>query len=362
MAGKPRTRLRVVLIYNSDTGSMPDKPGDHGSTAELKVVIRQMARALRTTGCDVVILPLHRDLLHFQRRLRRLSPDVVFNQYEDVVHGAAYEMRLAAIVRMMGYPVTGSPALALGLHSDKYLAASILQGVGVRIPPQTTLLERLGDVDGRKWQFPVIVQPSREHAGVGLDRDSVVFSKKALRERAAHIIRTYRQPALAESFLPGREFNVSVLGGRRMRVLPLAEVDYSRLPPEIPPIMSYAAKFVETSEEYKKTGVRCPAVVKPELAREIGAMALRAFRIVGGWGYGRVDIRLDARDNPRVLEVNCNPSLEEGVALARSAAAAGISYPQLLRMIVKAAFEGPPYDPLVPMLGSAVPSQSAPSV
>jgi D-alanine-D-alanine ligase len=351
MARTSRKPLRVALVYNSDTGSMPDRPGDQGNTAELKLLIRQMARALRSTGCEVVIVPLHHDLLHFQRRLRRLAPDVVFNQYEDVVHGAGYEMRLAAIVRMMGYPVTGSPALALGLHRDKYLAASILQGVGVPVPLQTTLLERIGDVDQRKWQFPVIVQPGREHAGVGLDRDSVVYSKKALRERAAHLIRTYRQPALAQGFLPGREFNVSVIGGRRMRVLPLAEVDYSRLPAEIPPIMSYAAKFVESSEEYKKTGVRCPAVVEPELAREIGSAALRAFRIVGGWGYGRVDIRLDAKDNPRVLEVNCNPSLEEGVALARSAEAAGIPYAQLLRLIVKAAFEGPPYDALVPMLG-----------
>jgi D-alanine-D-alanine ligase len=355
MARKPRTHLRVAIVFNSDTGSMPDRPGDLGSTDELKRMVRQMARALRSTGCDVTTLPLHHDLLHFQKRLRRLDPAVVFNQYEDVVHGAVYEMRLAAIVRMMGYPVTGSPALALGLNKDKYLAASILQGVGVPIPPQTTLLERIGDVDRWNWQFPLIVQPSREHAGVGLDRDSVVASRKALRERAAHIIRNYGQPAVVQNFLPGREFNVSVLGGRRMRVLPLAEVDYSQLPDQIPPIMSYAAKFVETSEEYKKTEVRCPAVVEPELAREIGATALRAFRIVGGWGYGRVDIRLDGRDKPRVLEVNCNPSLEEGVGLARSAAAAGIAYPQLLRLIIKAAFEGPPYDPHVPMLGAVPP-------
>jgi D-alanine-D-alanine ligase len=249
-------------------------------------MIRAIARALRVSGCDVAILPLHDDLLLFQRRLRRIAPDVVFNQFEDVVHGASYEMRVAATVRLMGYPMTGSPALALGLHRDKYLAASLFQGVGIPIPPQTSLLERIGDVDQRKWQFPVIVQPCREHAGVGLDRDSVVSSKKALRERVAHVIRSYGQPALVQSFLPGREFNVSVVGGKRIRVLPLAEVDYSHLPPEIPSIMSYAAKFVESSAEYRNTSVVCPAVVEPELAREIGAEALRAFRAVGGWDTG----------------------------------------------------------------------------
>jgi D-alanine-D-alanine ligase len=347
-----KRRLRVALIYNSHAGSTPDRPGDLGGTADLRIMIRHLARALRSTGCEVVTLSLHDDLLGFQRRLRRIEPDVVFNQYEDVVHGASYEMRVAATVRMMGYPMTGSPALALGLHRDKYMAASLFQGVGIPIPPQTSLLERIGDIDQRKWQFPVIVQASREHAGVGLDRQSVVASKRALRERVANVIRTFRQPALVQSFLPGREFNVSLIGGRRIQVLPLAEVDYSLLPPAIPWIMSYAAKFIESSAEYRATSVICPAVVQAELAREIGAIALRAFRAVGGWGYGRVDMRLDSRGSPRVLEVNCNPCLEEGVALARSALAAGIGYPQLLRLIIKAAFDGPPYDALVPMLGA----------
>ena len=140
------------------------------------------------------------------------------------------------------------------------------------------------------------------------------------------------------------------MGGKRLRVLPLAEVDYSTLPDEIPPIMSYAAKWIETSEEYQKTSVICPADVEPELAREISDVALRAFRAVGGWGYGRVDIRLDEDEPPCVLEVNCNPCLEEGVGLARSAERAGIIYPQLLQMIVRAALEPLPYDLDVPML------------
>jgi D-alanine-D-alanine ligase len=142
---------------------------------------------------------------------------------------------------------------------------------------------------------------------------------------------------------------VGIIGGKRARVLPLAEVNYRELPPEIPPIMSYAAKWIETSVEYKKTSVICPAPVQPELARQIGDIALRAFRAVRAWGYGRVDIRLDEVGVPRVLEVNCNASLEEGVALARSALRAGISYPQLLQMIIDAALEGPPYDVSVPM-------------
>jgi D-alanine-D-alanine ligase len=293
---------------------------------------------------------LAHDLFAFQWRLRRLNPDVVFNQYDDVVHGAIYEMWFAAMVRMMGFPITGSPALALGLSRYKHMSASLLHGTGIPIPPCTELLEKVGDVDRYEWQFPLIVQPGQEHAGIGLDRDSIVHSKKALRQQVRRIVQTYSQPALVQLFLPGREFNVGIVGGKRARVMPLAEVNYEELPPEIPPIMSYAAKWIETSVEYKKTSVICPAVVEPELARQVSDIAMRAFRAVRAWGYSRVDIRVDDAGVPRVLEVNCNASLEEGVALARSADKAGISYAQLLQMILDAALEGPPYDVSVPML------------
>jgi D-alanine-D-alanine ligase len=251
---------------------------------------------------------------------------------------------------MMGFPLTGSPALALGLCRYKFMAASLLAGAGVPIPPNTAVLETASAVDDHKWQFPIIVQPSQEHAGIGLERDSVVHSKKALRLKVRQILQTYNQPALAQHFLPGREFNVGLIGGSRLRVLPLAEVNYTQLPPEIPPIMSYAAKWEEDSPEYQKTSVLCPAQVEPELAAQIGQLAIRAFRAVGGWGYGRVDMRLDELGSPRVLEVNCNPSIDEGVALARSAERAGITYPQLLQFVIKAALEGPPFDAHIPMM------------
>jgi D-alanine-D-alanine ligase len=311
--------------------------------------MRLIARTLRRLGHTVTVLPLALDLFGFQRRMRRLQPDVVFNLYDDVVHGAIYDMRLAALVRMMGFPMTGSPALALGLTRYKFMTASLLAGAGIPIPPNTAILETVRAVDQHKWQFPIIVQASQEHAGIGLDRHSVVHSKKDLRLKVREIVQNYNQPALAQRFLPGREFNVGIVGGNRMRVLPLAEMDYTELPAGIPPIMSYAAKWVETSAEYQHTSVICPANVEPELARQISSVALRAFRAVGGRGYGRVDMRLDEADRPCVLEVNCNPCLDQGIGLARSAESAGISYAQLLQMIIRAALERTPYDLDIPM-------------
>lgn len=348
-------RLHIALVYNTFSTNVPELADDRSGMSDLLKMIRLIARSLRSLGNTVSLLPLAHDLFSFQRKLRRLNPDVVFNQYDDVVHGALYEMRLAALVRMMGYALTGSPALALGLTRYKFMSASLLAGAGIPIPANTAILETVRSVDHHVWQFPIIVQPSQEHAGIGLDRHSVVESKKALRLKVREILRTYSQPALAQRFLRGREFNVGIIGGNRPRVLPLAEVSYQDLPPEIPPIMSYAAKWVETSTEYQKTSVICPADVDPPLERRINEVSLAAFRAVGARGYGRVDMRLDDAGEPRVLEVNCNPCLDEGMGLARSADRAGISYPQLLKIIVRAALEKPLYDvdlPMMPRLAS----------
>jgi D-alanine-D-alanine ligase len=343
-------RLHIALVYNSYTDVLPEPADDRAGSADLQLMIRGIARTLKRLGHTVTILSLGHDLFAFQRKLGRLRPDVVFNQYEDVVHGALYEVHLAALVRMMGFPLTGSPALALGLTRYKYMQASLLTGVGVPIPPNTALLETVSAVNHHKWSFPLIVQPGQEHAGIGLARDSIVYSKKALKDKVREILREYNQPALAQAFLPGREFNIGIVGGSRPRVLPLAEVNYEELPDDIPPIMSYAAKWIESSVEYQKTSVICPADVDEELGQRISQVALQAFRAVGGWGYGRVDLRLDETGLPCVLEVNCNCCLDEGMGLARSAAKAGIEYPQLLQVIVKAALERTRYETEIPML------------
>lgn len=348
-------RLHIAVVYNAYTENTPELPEDRGGTADLLSQIRRTARTLRKLGHTVTILPLAHDLFQFQRKLLRLKPDVVFNLYDDVVHGAIYDMRLAALVRMLGFPITGSPALALGLTRYKDMSASLLAGAGVPVPANTAILETVGDVDRHKWSFPIIVQPSQEHAGVGVDRTSVVHSKTALKSKVREILKGYKQPALAQRFLPGREFNVGIIGANKMRVLPLAEVDYSELPSEIPPIMSYAAKWIETSMEYKCTKVICPSEVEPELGKRISQVALQAFRAVGGRGYGRVDIRLDENNQPFVLEVNCNPCLDEGMALARSAEKADISYPKLLQLILRAALEPMPNDPEISMVPIRLP-------
>lgn len=349
---KGKSRFRVALIYNAFQDTQPDEKSDQATSRHLRMMIRSIARAMREADHEVVIIPIVDNLQSLERKLARIKPDIIFNQYDDVVHGALYEMRVAAFIHLLGYRMTGSPAMALGLSRYKYMAAGLLNGIDIPIPGQTSLIERIGQIDEQKWGFPLIVHAAQEHAGIGLDRKSVVHTKKALREKVREVINDLGQPALVQRFLEGREFNVGLVGGKRLKVMPLAEVDYSKLPETIPPIMSYAAKWISSSVEYKKTRVICPAEVEPELATMIRETAVKAFRAVGGWGYGRVDIRLDDQGLPRVLEVNCNPCLDNGMGLARSAAISGLSYPELLNQVLLAAIEGPPYDVLLPIFNN----------
>ena len=154
-------RLHIALVYNAYKENAPESADDRAGTADLMSQVRRIARTLRRLRHTVTVLPLAHDLLGFQRRLRRLNPDVVFNLYDDVVHGALYDMRLAALVRMMGFPITGSPALALGLCRNKYMTACLLAGVGVPIPGGTCLVDSVRTVEQRDWEFPLIVQPAQ---------------------------------------------------------------------------------------------------------------------------------------------------------------------------------------------------------
>jgi D-alanine-D-alanine ligase len=148
------------------------------------------------------------------------------------------------------------------------------------------------------------------------------------------VLESYRQPALIERYLDGREFNVSVLGNDEPRVLPISEIDYSKLPPEVPRILFYEAKWMEDSPYYLETPAICPARgLSASLARKIEQIARRAFMAMGCRGYARVDMRV-GRGRPYVLEVNGNPSLAPNAGLARSARQAGLTYPDLVSRIL----------------------------
>lgn len=300
-----------------------------GASADEKDTLtaaRAVARALGENGWEVERLGLGLDLSRAAATLRESPPALVFNLVESLP-GVAFPgpagLAATAMLEGLGLPFTGSPLAALALSSDKPAAKHVLRTAGIPVPP--------GQAEG--WPGPFIVKHRTEHASFGLGRHSVVP--------------TLREPLpvgwFAEAFLPGREFNVSLLAGKGgVAVLPAAELVYDKAwPPAqvaagMPRILDYAGKWLTDDPLFAATH-RSFTGIEDELLSHLANLARRAFSALGLTGYGRVDIRLDAAGVPHVLEVNANPALAPDAGFAAAARQGGITYRELIRRIAEAA-------------------------
>jgi D-alanine-D-alanine ligase len=186
--------------------------------------------------------------------------------------------------------------------------------------------------------FPVIVKPAKEDASHGLTGASVVYDLPSLAAQVRYVEAEYGAPVLVEQFLPGREFTVSILGGRHPRVFPPSEMQYAPDMPG-PPILTYAAKWSPQDPAYQATTLVCPAQLPEDLVEQITQVALAGYRAVGCPAYARVDMRGDAQGVLHILEINPNPDLWPEAGMGLQAKAAGVDYGELVQLIVDLALE-----------------------
>jgi D-alanine-D-alanine ligase len=296
-----------------------------------------VADALRDKGYRVAQVPLYGDV---ETTLIPYPPTewTVFNLGEGLSGRLFEEARIAWALEAMGYCISGSSGNAIAQSVHKVQAKRLLAAHGVDTPAWW-FFRHPDEVEPmvQDLSWPLIVKPVAEDASIGVGSEAVVHTAGALRQRIAYIADHYRQAALAESFIVGREFNVSVWGDPA-QVLPLAEIDFRAFANPYERIVSYAAKWEEESFEYLNTPVLCPAPVEPEVGERIVAVALRAWQAVGCRGYARVDMRLSEGGIPYVVEVNCNPDLSPDAGFFRAARAAGFTYADMAEHILEIAW------------------------
>jgi D-alanine-D-alanine ligase len=285
--------------------------------------------ALRTLGYEAILVPFNGDLVEWVAELRTGRFQLAFNLCEGLSNLAAGEPVAAALVELLGIPLTGasSDMLALCLRKDR--ANAVLRARGVPVPDW--IVARPGQSPGRWRRFPAIVKPAAEDGSFGIGSDCVVTDRASLLAVTDRGCQQWDR-MLVQRFVAGREFNLAIVGDR---VLPHAEIDFSRLDPGLPSVVTYAAKWEHGSPADRGTVPRCPARLPARLATRLSELARRVWAAVDGIGYGRIDVRVDGRGTTFVTDVNPNPDLGIRAGLARQAAAAGWSYLDLIAQIVE---------------------------
>lgn len=332
---------KVAVIGNIKDPNQPKPEGvppDAFADFDTMETMDALRAAIETDGHSTVFLHADRELPY---TLKKASPDIVFNMAEGL-GGDAREAQAPALLEMLNIPYTASRVLTNGISLDKTLTKRIWRDRRLPVAPFQEF--NIGDEPIRpELKYPLFVKPAREGTGMGVDTKALVNTEAELRERVQYIIGVYKQPALVENFLPGREFTVGILGRADAKLysrrpewyekdgfhrFPILELDTGNT--EGPWIYTNEAKSKDVGPEGNE-GFFCPAIVDPELEKKLQRLALRAHNIINALDVSRVDIRLDGEGNPRLIEINTLPGLTPGYSdLCLQAAAEGIEHTDLV--------------------------------
>jgi D-alanine-D-alanine ligase len=327
--------MRIAILHNRDAAALEDDPGRE-AREDVERVASAVHGALTQAGHTVDLVPVEEDLSAVTDAVARRAPDVVVNLCESLHGDSRGEMIVPAMLDLLHVQYTGNSAftLALALHKNK--AKEVLRARGVPTPDFWLVdsADALADV---ALPFPLIVKPSREDASVGIDFDSVVSTREALAQAVDRVRRTFKQAALVERFIAGREVYVPLLG-RPLKPLPLTEIRFGGAFDGRPAVLTYRAKWEADSAECLDSPSR-PAELPPALEARCIAVATAAFEALDGRDYGRVDLRVDADGQPWVIDINPNCDLHPQAGFSRAAQAAGLSYAQLALHLVDLAWE-----------------------
>lgn len=274
------------------------------------------------------------------QKLLAVQPDFVFNIAEGF-NSPSREAQIPAILDLLGIPYTGSDPVTLGICLDKSRTKEILSYH--RIPtPQFAVINDLEKLSSERLPLPAIVKPLHEGSSKGISNASVVRTKQDLRQQIESILNEYEEPALVEKLLTGGEFTVALIGnGRDLRVLPIVEIRFDSLPSGVNPIYSYEAKWIWDQTDHPIEVLECPARLDSILESQIKDLCAKTFEVLRCRDWCRIDIRLDEKGQPHVLEVNPLPGIlpnpKEHSSFPRAARTAGFDYNGMINAVLNTA-------------------------
>jgi len=319
--------MKIAILFTKREG-MSESYHNDWEGRDTNDDAESVTKALKELGHSVSVYHVDLDLFEKLRKDKK-GIDLAFNLCDDgFFSNPELEPHVPAILDVLEIPYTGGDYLTLALTLKKATVKKIL--MYHNLPTPKFQVFETGDEPLSGLGFPLIVKPLHEDASIGIKDESVVNNEGELRARVKQVIKEYKQSALVEEFIDGREFNVGFVGNE---VLPISEITFD-LPDGKPKIVNYDAKWREDSVDYKGTKRSCPAKVDDELAGKLKELALIASSLFNCRDYFRVDFRV--KDNqPYILEVNQNPDISEDAGLYAMAKVKGYSYKDMIDKIIK---------------------------
>jgi D-alanine-D-alanine ligase len=276
-----------------------------------------------------------------ERDLSELRTDLVFNLCDEGFNNDPFkELHVPAMLEALGIPYTGGGPSALAACYDKGLVRAVALTLDVPVPLET--LVRPGDQGATlPGVFPALLKPCYGDSSEGITKDAVVANEKALLDYLERLRVAFpRRPILVQEYLTGGEYSVTLIGNpdQGLRALPVLEVDYSKLDPNLPKILGYESKWEPDSAYWTQVSYH-----EAELAeiqqQQLVEHSARLFERLGCRDYARFDYRADAKGELKLLEVNPNPGWCWDGKVNLMASFAGMRYSELLGQILAAAVE-----------------------
>lgn len=330
-----KKKLKVLALLDAIAPTTLDQD----LSAELKTedwkTEANVLDALRQLGHTVEHLVIFDDLDLLRQKLQSFAPDVIFNLADQFKNNRAFDQNIVSFLEMQGLPFTGCSSTGLTLCKHKGISKKILSYHRIHVPNFVIIARGQRIARPKSLRFPILVKPLKEESSLGISQASFVENDDQFNERVQFIHDKFDGDVIAEEYIEGREFYVSVLGNHRLRVFPIRELVFKEVPPDEPKIATYKAKW---DEEYRKRwGLRNQFAegLEPALVRSIEQTCKRIYRLLTIDGYARLDFRVTAANEVYFIEANPNPMLAADEDFAQSALKAGLPFPQLVERIIR---------------------------
>ena len=324
--------MRILVLYNVARELKKGESADLICEQEITIIVPFVTETLAARGYRVDTLETTFDLWE-QLKARRGLIDLVFNLAEAFGGTNTHETLVPAMLEVLDMPFTGATGHNMHLTLDKEKTKLVLGAYGIPVPKHQVFRSKQEEIK-TDLKFPLMVKPIREEASIGIHHDSVVMSEEDLHTALTAVLEKYKQPALVEEFIIGREISVGVIGNPpNLTVFPPLEFLFPDVASPLEQIRSYEYKWGGKKEQMVRSGL------PEDMVTRLADYTRTAHVATECRDYARMDYRIDEGGNAYLLEVNYNPGIGPNThglnnTFTMMASFMGFSFEDLVEQIV----------------------------